>query len=223
MNKSLKAFKAYAAYGAILSLAACGGNDTPLTAETFGAAAPAAVASSGGSNVLPERPASSGSVREVYRVDSLRSLVDQSDLVIVGRATAVAPGRVVGKDIGGQLGFRDVSVQVEQVLHGTYKNPTLTLEELGWKDGQPFTINQASWANSGDTMLMGLKATTNGSTAAGPRYILTNMSTRFFLGPDGKVRDNYIDDHEKHEAGAYVAEATALDAGSLTRQVQSAG
>lgn len=206
-------------------LSACG-NTTVAQAPASAAPSVAAVAASSPSapvsNVaLPAKPKSSGAAREAYQVNSLKALVDKSDLVIVGRATDVKPGRNAGTEIGGKLGFRDVTVEVQQVLHGKFGKPSLVLEELGWKDGEPFTINQAAWASKGDTMLMGLRLMNNAEEGAEPHYILTGTPARFFLKPDGQVDDNYLDEHEADEAGPFVKEAKKLDAEKLIQKVEA--
>lgn len=213
----LRKIRPVLAGAAILALTACGSTAAPA------AIAPDATTTAVDSASLPTEPVSSGAVREVFRIDDMRSLVKQSDLVIIGRATSVALGRRAGRDAGGQLSFRDVAVEVQRVLHGTYDQPTLTLEELGWKDGEPFRINGAAWAAAGDTMLMGLKVTANGAAASGPRYILTSSSARFFLEPGGDVRVNYRAEHVQQEANAFVREAAALNVDELIRRIEDAG
>lgn len=203
------------AAAAVLTLSGCSGDVSTSTA----AGDPPPVASTPASPAIPRVPESSAVAREVFTVDSLESLVAQSDVVVVGRATAVIPGRTAGDDVVAQLQFRDVTVQLEQVLHGAYAEQTLTLEELGWKDGEPVTINNSAWAVPGDRMLMGLRATGNGSTEAGPRYILTSTASRFFLDPDGDVRDNYLD---RQEASPFVTETSSLDARQLVELVKAA-
>lgn len=211
MNQTIiKSARAAALSATLLVVAGCGDDD---------AAIGAADATSSQNVALPTEPASSGAAREVFQIDSMQSLIDQSDLVILGYATAVVPGRNAGHDVGGRLGFRDVTVEVQQVLHGNYTADTLTLEELGWKEGEPFTINEAAWAAPGDTMLMGLKATPNGSTEAGPRYILTSSATRFFLESDGDVQTNYLN---PREAGPFVAEAASLSVEQIVAAAKEA-
>lgn len=125
----------------------------------------------------------------------------------------------MGEDVGGRLGFRDVTVEVQRVLSGDYDGATLTLEELGWKEGEPFTINEAAWAAPGDVMLMGLQATPNGSTDAGPRFILTSSAARFFLTPDGEVDTNYLD---QREANDFVLRADEMDVDQLLAAAEAA-
>src|SRR5688572_14406057 len=81
---------------------------------------------------LPARPEDSAFAREVYRVTSLAEMVQLSDLVLVGRAIAIAPGRSAGGAAGGGLRWRDVGVEVVEAIHGDYDGVTLTLEEFGW-------------------------------------------------------------------------------------------
>lgn len=168
---------------------------------------------------LADKPVSSAQAREVFAVNSFEALVTKSDIVIIGRAISISPGRTSGEDVGGQLQFRDAAIAVETVLKGRYDAPTLTLEELGWNDGVPTTINDAAWAVPGDLMLMGLKATDNGRTSAGPRFILTSTASRFFLDDDGDVRDNYL---SQQQASKFVSEAATLTKQQLLDQVTSA-
>ena len=203
----------------VLLVTACGSGGIAATGTPSAPGTATAVAK----GALPTEPASSGAVREVFPVDSLQALTEQSDLVVVGRATAVAAGRDAGSDVGGHLGFRDVTVEIERVLHGTYDQPTLILEELGWKDGEPFTVNQAAWATTGDTMLMGVRATLDGRASTEPRYVLTSSSARFFLAADGEVSDNFRAGHGQQEANAFVRESAALTADELVRRVEDAG
>jgi hypothetical protein len=58
---------------------------------------------------------------------SLPDLLTASDTVVVGRVTAVAPGRVLAG-----LQFRSVTVVVDEVLFGSVKTSTITVEEVGW-------------------------------------------------------------------------------------------
>lgn len=106
---------------------------------------------------------------------------------------------------------------MQDVLHGDYVPSTLTLEELGWKDGIPFTVNYSSWAKPGDRMLLGLVITDNGMTSAGPRFILTSSATRFYLHDDGSVTGNYIDTDEDTR---FVDEMTALTVEQLLQRVR---
>jgi hypothetical protein len=144
----------------------------------------------------------------VYQVTSIAEMVRLSDLVVVGRAIAIAPGRSAGEGAGTRLQWRDVGVEVEEVLHGDYRGITLTVEEFGWKDGVPTTINWASWAPRGDRMLLGIKRSANGDGIGGERFVLTSTATRFYLRPNGDVVHNYVRDNE--------ARQFALDAAALT-------
>lgn len=221
MRNTTLATKALVIAISLLTVGGCRSGE-PVIAPSV-PSAPVASVQPTHSSALPSAPMSSGAAREAFYIDSFQSLVDQSDLVIIGQASAVAPGRNAGEDIGGRLAFRDVTVQVQQVLHGTYLGDTLTLEELGWKEGEPFTVNHAAWAAAGDAMLMGLKATTNGATATGPRYILTNSSARFFLEADGQVRDNFLGENEEREATPFYNQATELRVEELVEQVRLVG
>lgn len=196
---------------AVSALTACSGSAT--AGESPSADEPKITAAA---SDLPTEPASSGTAREVYTVETWDDVIATSDLVVVGQATSVAPGRGAGSDVGGRLGFRDVEVHIEDVLAGSFDGTSLTLEELGWKEGQPFTVNQARWAMPGDRMLMGLKVTDNGASATGPRYILTSSASRFFLDEAGEVSTNYLD---SGQANSFVTSAADLSATELISAV----
>jgi hypothetical protein len=167
---------------------------------------------------LPTRPEDSTLTREIYRVSSIAEMVDLSDLVLVGKAIAIAFGRSAGEEVTGRLQWRDVGVEVEDIIHGDYGGATLTVEELGWVDGVPTTVNWASWAQRGDRMLVGLKRSGNGVGIGGERFVLTSTATRFYLGTSGGVTHNYVRDGE---ASQFVLDAAALTVTALLREVRS--
>jgi hypothetical protein len=167
---------------------------------------------------LPTEALSSATGREVYSVTSVAEFVKLSGLVIIGTALAVAPGITVGEPTDGQLQWRDVGVEVEEVIHGTYNARTLTVEELGWHEGKPTTLNHASWARVGDRMRLGLRRTDRGDGIGGPRFVLTSTATRFYLTSDGQVDDNYVDDDE---INTFVRDAAATSADDLLAEVRA--
>lgn len=193
-----------ATVGLVLTLSACGvPPPQPPSRQS-----PVAEVAARHVHGLPTRPEESAFAREIYQVTSIAEMVELSDLVIVGGAIAIAFGRFAGEEVTGRLQWRDVGVEVEDVVHGDYDGITLTVEEFGWKDGVPATINWASWAQRGDRMLLGLKRSGNGDGIGGERFVLTSTATRFYLRPNGDVEHNYVRNNAAHQF--------ALDAAAMT-------
>lgn len=198
-----------------ISLSACGNAADPNAAAKSDDLSSVAAKHVEG---LPRTPAAVGASRETARPDDLDDLVMLSDLVIVGTVVAEAPGRTAGSGVGGQIQMRESAIVVEEVMAGDFTGATLTLEELGWMNGVPGTLNHATWAKQGDRILVALTRTENsgvrgdGLGIGGPTYILRHSSARFYLRPTGDVEDNYSEDNE---TPVFARDAAALSVEDL--------
>jgi hypothetical protein len=200
------------ALGLVLMLTACASAPPPPSRSAVSLLKVAARHVHG----LPTQPYASAFAPEVYLVTSLAEMVELSDLVIVGTAIAIAPGRSAGEEVTARLQWRDVAVEVAQVLYGDYYEITLTVEEFGWMDGVPATINWSSWARLGDRMLLGLKGSSNGEGIGGERFVLTSTATRFYLRASGDVAHNYVRDSE---ASQFALDTAAMSVDELLSRV----
>lgn len=82
---------------------------------------------------------------------SLEELVAASDVVVIGRAIAVAPGRLFST--GGRAGIRSqlVTLEVGAVLAGQDPGPTVVIEEeAAIADGRPIVVDGLRPTSSGD-------------------------------------------------------------------------
>lgn len=163
---------------------------------------------------LPMKPSSIADARERERFESLSGMVGASDVVLVGTVEDVQPGRSIG-----ELQFRANTVRVDRILKGAYDQPSLILEEAGWWNGEPWTINHASWAQPGDRVLIAVRKKVYESWRDKDVYVLASTQSRFFLQQDGAVRHNYLADAPSAHADAFVRAQADKSAAQLLSDV----
>lgn len=125
------------------------------------------------------------SAREVHQFESLRDMFHVSRLVVVGTVTKAQPGRIVAPGQEDAFQMRALTVRVETVLKGDTPSP-LIVEEEGYIQGKPYSLNGSKWANPGARAVFFLMP--NGQSV-GDIYVLANSHSRYFLN-GGRVTSN---------------------------------
>ncbi len=86
--------------------------------------------------------------------NSLASMTQASDLVVVGRVESVERGRTVGETPDDSITFREIHLEVIDVVRGAdrMRSPSeVVIEEEGWDgDGTGYTVNGIDWSRAGD-------------------------------------------------------------------------
>ena len=120
-------------------------------------------------------------------------MVAASPIIVDATVVEVTRGRIVGPRED-PIQFRELELDVHEVLVGSLASDAVMLEEEGWSGADlqvSFSINDSRWANVGDRALWFI--IDKGGAEAG-YYRLVNSQSRFFLlGTDG-VRSNRPDD-----------------------------
>lgn len=166
---------------------------------------------------LPMKPSRIASARERDRFESLQGMVAASDLVIVASVQGVEAGRAIG-----ELQFRADTLEIDQILKGEHKEPLLILEEAGWWDGEPWTFNHAAWAQPGDQVLVAVRKKEGESWKDNEVYVLASTQARFFLQPNGTVRDNYLSSAPSAHADRFVQAQAEKSVAQLLADVEAA-
>ena len=94
--------------------------------------------------------------RELYRFDSLASMVATSDLVVVGTVRGVRDGRTVGES-DSAIQFTEATVSVDDVLRGAPVGSTVVLEVNDAAD--------ADWLRAGERSVFFLQRKDDGAAA----------------------------------------------------------
>lgn len=104
---------------------------------------------------------------------STRSMVVESDLVVVGTVTDLAPGREVG-DGQETVQYRDVTIAVTKILFSRGGRPTtVVVQETGWVDGKSAANVDLPWSKVGD---------------AGYYFLQADVPGKYgYLGPQARV------------------------------------
>jgi hypothetical protein len=209
--------KLLAALATVVVLAGCGSSGAGAPAEEGGV-------SSGVSGAVAAAPLRSVHGREIERVEDLRQFVAKADLVVVGTVTQASDGRSVGPASEITLGYREYSVDVEEVLKGRPAE-SVVVEELAYKDGEAVTLNDAEPVQVGQRYLFALvRKTGEGSSRGEAVHRLVSTQTRFLLGADGRVRDNYGDTVRAsgHEPDPFSTEQAGKSVKQLLEDVRRA-
>lgn len=81
---------------------------------------------------------------------STRSMLVESDLVVMGTVSNVAPGREVGEGPE-KIQYRDVTITVKEVLFSRGEKPTTAVvQETGWVNGKSAQNVDLPWSAVGD-------------------------------------------------------------------------
>ena len=81
---------------------------------------------------------------------STRSMMVESDLVVMGTVSDVAPGREAGEGPE-KIQYRDVTITVKQVLFSRSEKPTTAVvQETGWVNGKSAQNVDLPWSKVGD-------------------------------------------------------------------------
>jgi hypothetical protein len=81
---------------------------------------------------------------------STRSMLVESDLVVMGTVSEVSPGREVGEGAE-KIQYRDVTITVKQVLFSRGDKPTTAVvQETGWVNGKSAQNVELPWSKVGD-------------------------------------------------------------------------
>jgi hypothetical protein len=174
-----------------LSAVGCGGGD-PSSTATDQQPRPK-VSSVHSQQEIPTEPVEIGHGREPQFFDSIEALVKASDLVLVGEVVNVVAGRKVE---GFQ--YRVDEVRVTRSIKGRPIGPTVLVEELGWLNDTPWTLNDAAWAMPGDQAVMALVEKEGETWQGRTVYRLTSTQARFFFGSDDSLHANYLG-HAAHD------------------------
>lgn len=104
---------------------------------------------SGGTTIQSQVTRREAHAVEVSHFMSLPEMVRGTDAIIEGEVMGVAPGRVIG-DGEDQLGYRDVTIRVVEVLAGTVTSEQLQVEEEDTLAEKPVMINNVEPSSVGD-------------------------------------------------------------------------
>lgn len=135
---------------------------------------------------------------------TISDLVKASDAIIVGTVMNTNPGRVLAG-----LQYRAVSLQVDEVLHGTVSESSVVVEEIGWllEPGQdPIPTNPTARdapAKIGDQWLVALAFKADVSKElAQPTYGAYSAAGFFIVEGDHVVSASTIVDDQGREAAS---------------------
>lgn len=172
--------------------------------------------------------------RETAHFSSLVEMTRASDLVVKARVTEVEAGRTVGEDVDAPITFRDVSLEIDEVLfqkgQKVAEGATVTVEEEGWDaNGVGYEMNSVAWSRVGDAGYFYLKRKTD--VADGNAYRLVHSSGRALIGASPDERSSqpatYIEisgDESRIKDGpwSFLADLEKTGEPSLSKAIRSA-
>lgn len=139
-----------------------------------------------------QQPETSVDAREDFFFQAPDELLEATPVVVDGTVRSVSRGRIVGPPED-PLQFRELIVDVNEVLLGDMDAQTVTLEEEGWTGTdlqRSVSINGSRWANADDRAIWFL---IDKGGAEQERYRLINSQGRFFLQGSDRLLANRAD------------------------------
>lgn len=169
---------------------------------------------------------------EVHHFEELPTMVATSDAVVVATVGEVRPGRQVG-DEHSRIRFREVDLEVEEVLHGQVEaGETLLLEQEGWLDvtfeGEERTgevayqVEGAPWLDPGDRTMLFL--TDKGGEEAGRWRLVSSQGDYDLTGGESAagVDEPAAATPASEVPDPLVAQIEGADLADLRQQITSA-
>lgn len=157
-----------------------------------------------------EVPAISASAREVHSFTSVEAMADVAGLIVVGVVRDAKVGRTVAAGQEDAFELRELTVEIEVVLKGPDKLKSIVVEEEGYFQGKPYSLNGSRWANPGARAIFFLVREVG---TEDERYRLANSHSRFFFDGDRVVANN------PSELAAYESATERLSESELLAQV----
>lgn len=161
---------------------------------------------------LPDKP--DGMMQMKYPLyDSVDSLTVDSDLIVRAEALKVSEGRTVGESDDDSTQFRNIELDVEDVMFSRLKDlpAPFIIEEIGWVATKSVADPDLPWLREGQRAILFIRLDQTTGT-----YSYVAPQGRILLNPDGSVKAGG-DDHLKQ-----IAALNALSLPQLEQAISTA-